>query len=97
MHVTYIAVATDARKRGLTSGIAGACMCIDCARYLLVAVAARQFSDATIAFGHPDWFMKGVGCEVVGMPETVRGFRHVLTDKTGRSMTVVADCDRVMT
>ena len=97
MHVTHIAVATDAGERGLTSGVAGAPMCIDCGSYLFVAVAARKFRDPTIAFRHPDRFMKSVGCEIVGMPEPVRGFRHVLADKTRRSMTIVADGDRVMT
>lgn len=97
MHVPYIAVATDAGKRGLTGGVAGTRMGIDCAGYLFVAVAARKLSDPTIAFRHPDRFMKSVGCEIVGMPEAVGGFRHILADKTRRSMTIVADGDRVMT
>lgn len=41
--------------------------------------------------------MESVGREIVGMPEAVRGLRHILTDKTRRSMTIVADGDRVMT
>ncbi len=97
MHVTYIAVATDAGKRSLASRVAGARMRIDCGCYLFVALATRKFSDPTIAFRHPDRFMKSVGCEIVGMPEAVRGLRHILADKTRRSVTIVADGDRVMT
>ena len=65
MHVAHIAVATYAGQRGLTRGIAGTRMCIDCRRYLFVAFTASKFSDPTIAFCHPDRFMKSVGGEIV--------------------------------
>jgi hypothetical protein len=97
MQMPDIAVATNAGKRSLTRGVASARMCIDCGRYLFVAVATGKFSDPTIAFIHPNRFMKSVGCEIVGMPEAVRGFRQILTDKTRRSMTIVAGGNRVMT
>ena len=88
-----IAMTANAGKRSLTSGVAGARMGIDRGCYLFVAVAASEFSDPAIAFGHPDRFMKSVGGEIVGMPEAVRGFRHVLANKIRRRMTIVADGD----
>ena len=92
-----IAMTANTGKRILTSGVAGARVCIDRVSYLFVTVAASKFSDPPIAFRHPDRFMKSVGGEIVRMPEAVRGFRHVLANKTRRCMTIIADGDCMMT
>jgi hypothetical protein len=64
--------------------------------HLLMTVAARLLGDFQIVSFDLNRLVKAAGREIVGMPETVRGFRGVFADKIVRRVTIVAGGDGVM-